>query len=141
MDVSYQAQIIQLLFDLQKELHLSYLFITHDLRVVSHVAVRTTVLYMGKVMEEAETQELFQHPRHPYTQALISAIPKEDPWETKEYFKVKGEPPSQKLVIKGCPFRTSCPYAQPVCAVEVPTKEIIDNSGTVHSWFCIYDDV
>lgn len=141
LDVSYQAQIIQLLIDLQKEFHLSYLFITHDLRVVRQVADRTTVLYMGKVMEEANTQDLFAHPRHPYTQALISAIPKEDPWESKEYFQVKGEPPSQKLVLQGCPFRTRCPYAKPICAVEVPTKEIIDKSGTIHSWFCIYDDI
>ena len=141
LDVSYQAQIIQLLLDLQKELNLSYLFITHDLRIVRSIADRTTVLYMGKVMEEANTKDLFENPRHPYTQALISAIPKEDPWDKTSYFKVRGEPPSQKEVLKGCPFRTRCPYAQPVCAEHVPKKEKIDRSGTLHTWFCIYDTI
>lgn len=141
LDVSYQAQIIQLLLDLQNELNLSYLFITHDLRIVRSVADRTTVLYMGKVMEEADTQDLFDNPRQPYTQALLSAIPKENPWEKTAYYTVRGEPPSQKEVLTGCPFRTRCPYAQPICATEMPKKTLLDQSDTVHTWYCIYDKV
>lgn len=141
LDVSYQAQIAKLLIDLRETLGLSYLFITHDLRIVRSLADRTTVLYMGKVMEEAATSDLFAHPRHPYTQALLSAIPKETPWEESKPFKIYGEAPSQKEKIEGCPFRTRCPYAKPICAQEVPKKQIIDKSGTVHTWFCIYDEL
>jgi oligopeptide/dipeptide ABC transporter ATP-binding protein len=141
LDVSVQAQIMNLLIELQKTLGLSYLFISHDLSVIRHISDRVLVLYLGKVMETGSTEEIFCHPKHPYTQALLSAIPKRHPLEKKERILLKGEIPSALNPPSGCPFRTRCPYAQPICA-ETPPKKIIEDTKTKkhdHEYHCILD--
>lgn len=134
LDLSVQAQILNLLADLKSRHKLSYLFITHDLRVVESFADRVIVLYMGKVMESAPVDELFKGPKHPYTQALLSSIPRENPWEERRHVPLKGEVPSPLKPHSGCPFRTRCPFAKPICAQPPPEKK----EGP-HRWFCILD--
>ncbi|MBP3039072.1 dipeptide ABC transporter ATP-binding protein [Bacillaceae bacterium Marseille-Q3522] len=120
LDVSIQSQIINLLMDLQESLHLSYLFITHDLSVVKHISDRIAVMYLGQLMELAPKKELFNRPLHPYTQALLSAIPKTDPDIKRERIELKGEIPSAANLPKGCPFHTRCSYAKDICREEKP---------------------
>lgn len=141
LDVSIQAQMLNLLQELKKKYSLSYLFISHDLSCVHYLADYVIVLYLGKVMEKASAQELFQNPRHPYTQALISAIPKSHPFEKKERIRLKGEIPSAAHPPSGCPFRTRCPYAQPICALTPPHRIIKDrHTGNYdHEYHCILD--
>jgi oligopeptide transport system ATP-binding protein len=115
LDVSIQAQIINLLEDLQERLALSYLFVAHDLSVVRHIADRISVMYIGQVMEEAPTEELFAHPAHPYTQALFSSIPSLDPSKRRGLSAIPGEPPSPVDPPPGCRFASRCPKATPVC--------------------------
>lgn len=126
LDVSVQAQTLNLLLELKEKLGLSYLFISHDLSTVRYFCDRVIVLYLGKVMETAPTSELFHNPRHPYTQALLSAIPRLHPGEKKQRMILKGEIPSAINPPSGCPFRTRCPFAQPICA-ETPPKKIEGN--------------
>jgi len=139
LDVSVQAQILNLLEDLKAKLGLSYLFISHDLSIVRHIADRVVVLYLGKVMESASTEELFSNPKHPYTQALLSATPKSNPRENKQRMILKGEIPSPLNPPSGCPFRTRCPYAQPICAQTPPDKVVRDVSTGLedHHYHCI----
>lgn len=132
LDVSVQAQILNLLVELKHTLNLSYLFISHDLSIVRHLADRVIVLYLGKVMETAPTPELFNNPKHPYTQALLSAIPPSRPGVKKKRILLEGEIPSPRYPPSGCPFRTRCPYAQPICSETPPTKTIGD-----HEYHCI----
>lgn len=133
LDVSVQAQIINLLNDLKAKLQLSYLFISHDLSIVKYICDYVVVLYLGKVMEAGPTQEIFSHPKHPYTQALLSATPPNHPQEKKNRIILKGETPSPINPPSGCPFRTRCPYAQPICAEPPPHKKV----GEDHEYFCI----
>jgi len=133
LDVSVQAQILNLLSELKETLGLSYLFISHDLSTVRFLCDRVVVLYLGKVMEEASAKELFSNPKHPYTQALLSATPKDHPKGNDRRIILKGEIPSSLHPPSGCPFRTRCPYAQPVCAEHVPKKELPDG----HKYYCI----
>lgn len=139
LDVSVQAQIINLLLDLKETMGLSYLFISHDLSVVRHIADEVVVLYLGKVMEKASCQELFANPKHPYTQALLSAIPKRHPKEISQRMILKGEIPSASNPPSGCPFRTRCPYAQPQCALPPPHQKVRDRvtGKDDHEYFCI----
>lgn len=136
LDVSVQAQIMNLLIDLQKTMGLTYLFISHDLSVVRYICDRVVVLYLGKVMEVAKAEDLFTNPKHPYTQALLSAIPKRHPGEKKQRMLLKGEIPSALNPPSGCPFRTRCPFAQPICAQTPPVKE---GKGKDHRYHCILD--
>jgi oligopeptide/dipeptide ABC transporter ATP-binding protein len=117
LDVSIQAQIINLLKELQKKFQLTYLFIAHDLGIVKYISTRVAVMYLGKIVELAPTESLYQDPLHPYTQALLSSIPIPDPKleKTKTRIFLKGEPPHPSTLLKGCPFSSRCPYAEPIC--------------------------
>src|SRR5262249_54634268 len=117
---SIQAQILNLLSELQDELNLSYLFIAHDLAVVKHISDYIAVMYLGEIVEEAETDELFAHPMHPYTRALLSAIPVPIPRSQRTRIPLKGDVPSPINPPSGCHFRTRCPLATEVCATERP---------------------
>ena len=120
LDVSIQAQIINLFRDLQKEFDLTYLFIAHDLRVVEYISDRVAVMYLGKIMEIATSEELYSHPVHPYTEALLSAVPIPNPQKKKKRIILKGEIPSPINPPSGCVFHTRCIYAQEKCRTEVP---------------------
>lgn len=123
LDVSVQAQIINLLMDLQAERKLSYLFIAHDLSVVEHISQRVAVMYLGHIVEYANTTDLYADPRHPYTKALLSAVPKRSPDDVKERQILGGEPPSPIAPPPGCPFAPRCPIAQPECSKKLPDLE------------------
>jgi peptide/nickel transport system ATP-binding protein len=115
LDVSIQAQIINLLQDLQEQLRLTYLFIAHDLRVVEHISQRVGIMYLGKIVESASCEEIFANPRHPYTRALLSAIPHIGGAHQVERIKLPGETPSALNPPPGCSFHPRCPYAKDIC--------------------------
>jgi oligopeptide/dipeptide ABC transporter ATP-binding protein len=115
LDVSIQAQIINLLEDLQERFSLSYLFVAHDLSVVRHIAARIAVMYIGKIVEEAPTEELFSLPLHPYTQALFSSIPSLDPTRRRGFAPLGGEPASPSDLPAGCRFASRCPHVKGLC--------------------------
>ena len=135
LDVSIRAQVINLLMDLQKDLNLSMLFISHDLSVVRHISHRVMVLYLGRVMEVGPRAEIYETPRHPYTQALMSAVPIPDPdkEQAKKRILLRGDPPSPLDPPSGCVFRTRCSKASDICAQETPS---MDTAATEHYVAC-----
>lgn len=120
LDVSIQADIINLLMDLQEELGLTYLFIAHDLSVMAHIATRVAVMYLGRLVELAPTDVIFEAPKHPYTRALISAVPVVDPIKNFKPIKLEGEISNAVDIPSGCRFRMRCPFARDRCKTEVP---------------------
>ncbi|MFG3614160.1 ATP-binding cassette domain-containing protein [Rummeliibacillus sp. G93] len=135
LDVSIQAQIINLFKDLQEQNGLSYLFISHDLSIVEHLCTKVGIMYLGNLVEVADRTELFTNPLHPYTKALLSAVPIPDPTIKKERIILKGEIPSSVHPPSGCKFRTRCPFATERCAQEVPALRDV---GAGHQVACHY---
>ena len=138
LDVSIQAQIVNLLMNLQRQFGLSLIFISHNLAVVRHISHRILVLYLGRMMELADRDTLYENPRHPYTQALISAVPIPDPRleRLKPRLVIAGDPPSPLRPPSGCVFRTRCPKATELCARETPVFEPVED--TAHRVACHY---
>jgi peptide/nickel transport system ATP-binding protein len=133
LDVNIQAQIINLMTGLQERLHLTYLFIAHDLAVVRHISDRIVVLYLGRVVETAPAEELFRHPLHPYTASLISAVPAVEANGARQRIVLSGEMPSPLNPPSGCPFRTRCPAAASRCAEETP---LLSEAAADHKVAC-----
>ena len=127
LDVSIQAQVINMFDELQEQMNLTYLFIAHDLLVVRHISDRIAVMYLGKMVELADAKEIYDHPLHPYTRSLMSAVPLPDPKKARENKRIvlSGDIPSPLNAPSGCPFRTRCPYATDACAESMPAfKEV-----------------
>ncbi len=135
LDVSVQAQVVNLLSDLQERFNLAYLFISHDLGIVRHICERVAVMYVGQIVELADRPSLFKQPLHPYSQALISAIPIPDPDVTRETMLLQGDPPSPISVPSGCRFHTRCPFAEDTCRTEEPALRDIAPGRTVACHF------
>ena len=136
LDVSIQAQIVNLLNDLQDEYHLSYLFITHDLNVVQYIAKRIAVMYLGKLAEVAPSETLFLNPKHPYTQALLSANPQPDPTVRRERILLPGDVPTPLNPPSGCRFHTRCPQVMEQCKTTEPPLVQIGNTEDKHKVWC-----
>ena len=135
LDVSIQAQVINLLEGLQTDFGLTYLFIAHDLSVVKHISVRVAVMYLGKIVELAETEKLFADPKHPYTEALVSAVPVPDPDFKGDRILLEGDVPSPVSPPPGCAFHPRCRYAEEICGVEVPEHRDLGDSHFVTCHF------
>jgi oligopeptide transport system ATP-binding protein len=137
LDVSIQAQVINLLIDLQRKHDFSYLFIAHDLAVVAHISHRVAVMYLGRIVEIAEKTELFANPRHPYTQALLASVPVADPKTKSLKPLIDGDVPSPINPPSGCAFHTRCRYVMDRCKSETP---VLAKAGTQHQVACFLNE-
>ena len=138
LDVSIQSQIINLLKDLQRDLGLTYLFIAHDLSVVEYISDRVAVMYLGKIVEIADSEELYENPKHPYTRALLSAIPNPEPGEQKERILLHGDMPGPLQTPSGCGFHPRCPLAMEECRSREPyIKDLDKNNSNGHQVSCL----
>ena len=135
LDVSIQAQVINMFEDLQQKLGVAYLFIAHDLLVVRHISNRIAVMYLGRIVEVGDADEVYEHPQHPYTESLLSAVPIPDPIQAKENKRIvlSGDVPSPMKMPTGCAFRTRCRYATERCATECPS---LQDRGNGHEVAC-----
>lgn len=139
LDVSIQSQILNLMNDLQKEFGLSYLFIAHDLAVVKHISDRIAIMYLGRIVEIGDGNEIYEKKRHPYTKALIDAIPVPDPRRRTEMKGLEGDVPSPINPPSGCAFHPRCPFAKDVCKKERPELREMGGSGMSHQVACHFD--
>jgi ABC-type dipeptide/oligopeptide/nickel transport system ATPase component len=138
LDVSIQSQVLNLLLDLQRELGLTYLFIAHNLAVVKHVSDRIAIMYLGRIVELADADEIYEQPLHPYTRALLSAIPRPNPGGRRERIVLQGDVPSPINPPSGCPFHPRCPHATDRCRAELPALRPAPKLGG-HTVACHYD--
>lgn len=138
LDVSIQAQVLNLMQQLQKDFHLTYLFISHDLSVVEMISDRIAVMYLGTIVETAPKKELYENPRHPYTKALLSAVPIPDPTKEKKRIILQGDLPSTTNPPQGCLFHTRCPYCTDKCRTQRPQAQMITEN---HMSKCHYPDI
>jgi oligopeptide/dipeptide ABC transporter ATP-binding protein len=135
LDVSIQAQVVNLLQDLQEEFHLSYIFIAHDLSVVRHISTTIAVMYLGRIVEWGPAEDVYSKPIHPYTRALLSAVPRPDPDAARDRrIRLAGDIPSPIHRPPGCAFHPRCPIAQPSCREAVPPLEIRDGRHVAYPW-------
>jgi oligopeptide transport system ATP-binding protein len=142
LDVSIQAQVLNLMKDLQEKLKLTYVFISHDLSVIEHLCDRIAVMYLGKIVEIAPRDELFQNPQHPYTQALIAAIPRVGMGKKKMKKSLGGEVPSPINPPSGCPFHTRCPHKMDICVQKLPSLTNHNSASADHRTACwLYENV
>ena len=139
LDVSIQAQVVNLLADLRQKYGLAYLFISHDLKVIRHISDRIAVMYLGEIVESGGREALFGRPLHPYTQALISAVPIPDPMRHSERTILKGDPPSPIDPPSGCRFHTRCPIARPICAEKKPELRSASNHHSAACHFAEFE--
>jgi len=137
LDLSVQAQVVNLLQDVQEQFELTYLFIAHDLSVVEHISDRVAVMYLGRIVELATSLELYRQPRHPYSEALLNAVPVPDPGRPRHRELLKGEIPSAIHPPPGCHFHPRCPYARDICSVEGP--DLLDK-GAGHLAACHFSE-
>lgn len=136
LDVSIQSQVLNLLLDLQNEMGLSYIFIAHNLAVVKHISDRVAVMYLGNIVETAKADDIYRDPRHPYTRALLSAIPEPNPTRKRERVVLSGDVPSPIKPPPGCPFHTRCPHVQEQCRIEKP---LLRTTNEGHEVACHFD--
>ena len=135
LDVSIQAQILNLLVKLQRQFDLTYLFISHDLSVVRHISDRVAVMYLGRIVELAKSADLYSHPSHPYTEALLSAAPASNPLRKKDRIILEGDVPSPRNLPPGCSFHPRCRYRQDACSQSIPSLQEIQPSRWVACYF------
>lgn len=140
LDVSVQSQVLNLISDLQKELGVAFLFISHDLAVVQHISDVVGVMYLGKLVEVASSADIYREPKHPYTVALMSAIPVPDPTKKSTRIVLEGDVPSPVNPPSGCPFHTRCPKAMPVCKEKVPRMRVVSEHEVAHQVACHLHD-